>query len=92
MRRSSLTVEGSSLTDEENVVTQTSDLLTIDQVAQRLGLPKQTLAQWRYLGRGPAFIKLGPKSVRYAASDVDTWLDSQRTTPSTNRPSLAATS
>lgn len=69
-----------------------TDLLTIDQVARRLGVQKQTLAQWRYLGRGPAFIKLGPKSVRYAGTDVDAWLDAQRTTPSTSQPALAVSS
>lgn len=68
-----------------------TELLTIEQVAGRLGVPKQTLATWRYLGRGPAFIKLGPKSVRYAAADVDAWLESQRTNQTGQPPALAAT-
>lgn len=42
-------------------------------VADRLGLPQKTLAQWRYLGRGPRWVKIG-RHVRYRRSDVDGWL------------------
>ena len=31
----------------------TDDLLTAEQAAKRLGLAEQTLAQWRWLGKGP---------------------------------------
>ncbi len=68
------------------------DLLTTDQVAAKLGVPVRTLRQWRYLGRGPTFIKLGPKSVRYAAGDIDTWLHAQRTTQTGPRPASSPAS
>lgn len=44
------------------------------EVATFLGLPAQTLAQWRYLGKGPRSIKVG-RHVRYRWRDVERWLD-----------------
>lgn len=49
--------------------------------ARYLGLPPRTLEQWRYLGRGPAFVKLGDRHVRYRKSDVDAWLAANTRVP-----------
>ncbi|MGO3152364.1 MAG: helix-turn-helix transcriptional regulator [Galactobacter sp.] len=49
-------------------------LFTPPQLAEHFGVTVQKLAQDRYLGRGPKFIKLG-HSVRYRESDVLAWLD-----------------
>lgn len=38
-----------------------------------------TLEQWRYLKRGPKFIKVG-KLVRYEESDLQEWLEQQTRT------------
>lgn len=51
-------------------------LMTSDDLADYLGVPKKTLEQWRYLGKGPAYAKVG-KHVRYRRSDVDAWVDSR---------------
>lgn len=51
-------------------------LLTPQQVSDYLGIPSGTLANWRYLGRGPAFVHLG-RHVRYREVDVDHWIKSQ---------------
>lgn len=45
-------------------------------VAEWLGTTPGTLAQWRYLGVGPRFIKLGRK-VMYDVADVEAWLNAQ---------------
>lgn len=45
-------------------------------VAELLGTTVGTLAYWRYMGKGPKFIKLG-RAVRYRESDVNAWLDAQ---------------
>jgi len=42
----------------------------------RIEKSQAVLANWRYLGRGPKFIKIG-KSVRYRVADVEEWLDLQ---------------
>lgn len=46
------------------------------EVADYLLVPKATLAQWRYLGQGPRFMKVG-RFVRYRWSDVEAWLGTQ---------------
>ena len=43
------------------------------ELSEFLGLPLGTLANWRYLGRGPTFLHVG-RHVRYRRSDVDRWL------------------
>ena len=52
-------------------------LLTTEQVADSLGLRRNTLEKWRLLGEGPHFIKAG-RQVRYDSEDVDQWLSSRR--------------
>jgi excisionase family DNA binding protein len=39
-----------------------------------LGVPVGTLANWRYQGKGPRFVKVG-RHVRYRRSDVEAWLE-----------------
>ena len=45
-------------------------IYTPKEVADRWGIKTSTLADWRYKGIGPAFIKLGKRAVRYRESDV----------------------
>jgi hypothetical protein len=46
------------------------------QVAEILGRPPRTLRQWRYLGVGPKYLKVGA-AVRYRPHDVEEWLRAQ---------------
>lgn len=55
-----------------------SKLLSIDDVADYLGVPKNTLYQWRTKGYGPTGRRVG-KYVRYRPDDVDAWIDAQET-------------
>lgn len=50
------------------------DVLSIDEVARRLDIPKTTLYGWRYKGKGPRGHRVG-KHLRYRWSDVLTWFD-----------------
>lgn len=52
-------------------------LLTPDEVAQQLAVPRQTLAAWRHRGEGPAYVKLG-RHVRYHTADIDAWVARHR--------------
>jgi len=49
-------------------------LLTSKQTAELLGLPEGTLAQWRSQRRGPPYIKLEGRLVRYRQSDLEDYL------------------
>ena len=52
------------------------ELMTANDVADVLGLSTGTLANWRSLGLGPTYVKLGGR-VRYRASGVNSWVASQ---------------
>ena len=52
----------------------TTVLLTPRQAAEFLGVPESTLAQWRSQRRGPPYIKLELRLVRYRLSDVEAYL------------------
>lgn len=54
----------------------TSPLITPSELSSFIGVPEGTLAQWRYLGKGPAYARLG-RHVRYRRDDVESWLESQ---------------
>jgi len=49
-------------------------LLTIEQVADWLGVPKGTLYQWRSRKQGPRAIKVGG-GLRYRRTEVEAYLD-----------------
>lgn len=51
-----------------------TELLTPSQVSNMLEVPVGTLANWRYLGRGPTFVRIG-RHVRYRGEDVMDWID-----------------
>lgn len=51
-------------------------LLGVEEVSRILGVPVQTLYQWRHLGKGPRAAKIG-RHLRYRAEDVDAWLAEQ---------------
>ena len=48
------------------------ELWTIDDVANYLGVPKQTIYAWRTSGYGPQGFRVG-KHVRWRSSTVITW-------------------
>ncbi|MEF3119735.1 helix-turn-helix domain-containing protein [Kocuria flava] len=56
-------------------------LLTPAELAEYLHTTTGNLAQMRFQGTGPAFIKAGRK-VLYAESDIRTWLAAGRRTQS----------
>jgi excisionase family DNA binding protein len=51
-------------------------LLTLNQVAEYLGVPLATLYQWRHRGEGPRGIKVGGH-VRVRESELERYLDAQ---------------
>jgi excisionase family DNA binding protein len=69
-------------TTKEHTMTATTEvsienpILTIDQAAAYLGIPKATLYTWRTrrVGFGPRAIKIGG-CLRYRRSELDNWID-----------------
>jgi excisionase family DNA binding protein len=52
-------------------------LIGVEELAEYLGVPVQTIYDWRLSGRAPRAYKFG-KHLRFAVSDVQMWLDDQR--------------
>ena len=49
------------------------EILSAEETADFLGVSTSTLANWRYLRRGPAFVRQG-RIVRYTADAPAAWL------------------
>ena len=54
-------------------------LLDDKELSLLLKVSIATLRYWRSRGSGPSFRKVGPHLVRYAPSDVQSWLEAQST-------------
>ncbi len=52
-----------------------AELLTVDDVAAVLRVPKSTLYQWSYQGEGPPVVRVG-RHLRYPGDLLDAWIDS----------------
>ncbi len=52
-------------------------LLTQAQLSEMLQIPVRTLEDWRLIGSGPPYIKLG-RHVRYSAEAVSLWLSDRQ--------------
>jgi excisionase family DNA binding protein len=63
----------------ERFMNETADvepLLSTDEVSRVLVIPAGTLANWRWMGTGPRFLRVG-RHVRYRRTDVEAWIDAQ---------------
>ncbi|MGP6172641.1 helix-turn-helix transcriptional regulator [Corynebacterium sp. A21] len=49
-------------------------MLTIAELVDLLGVSRQTLAEMRNDGTGPAWLRVGKHSVRYPAAEVESWI------------------
>lgn len=49
-------------------------LLSVEEVAEYLGVPVNTLYQWRHKGTGPTAFRVG-RFLRYDPNDVRQWLN-----------------
>ncbi len=60
-------------------------LLTPSQAGALLGMTPGALAQLRYTGQGPAFVKLTAKAIRYRQGDLDAWVEANLRTSTIGR-------
>lgn len=65
-------------------------LLDTPGAAALLGMRPQTLAEWRTTGRGPRFIAVSTRRIRYRRADLDAWLDAQTRTHTRDAGSTTA--
>ena len=60
---------------------QQPDVLSQHELAQRWRLSPRTLERWRWLGHGPAFLRLG-RRIAYRLTDIEAFEAAQRRAPS----------
>jgi len=58
-------------------MTNDNNFLSLEDLAEYLGIPKRTLYAWRYRGEGPTGYRLGGR-IKFRPSDVEEWLCSHR--------------
>jgi len=58
----------------EYVAAPMDALFGADVVALATGSTQRTLETWRSLGKGPEYIRLAGRSVRYRKRDVESWI------------------
>ncbi len=63
------------------------DELSEADAAELLGVTKATLANWRWRGYGPSYLKIGRRII-YLRRDLEEWSTNQRVAPvaAWNRP------
>jgi hypothetical protein len=59
----------------------TNEYLTGREAAAFLRCTPAGLARYRHERRGPAFVRVGKKLIRYRVSDLEEWLESHRVQP-----------
>jgi hypothetical protein len=58
---------------------------TTEELSDFLDVPERTLRQWRWLGKGPRWVKVG-RFIRYPRRDTQDWLDAGADSPEQARP------
>lgn len=53
------------------------ELLTEQQISKLTKIPASTLRSWRKRGRGPRYLRLGDRVVRFRRRDINEWLASR---------------
>lgn len=59
---------------QSNATTTVPKLLSVEDLAAWLDIPKQTIYEWNCARKGPKRLRLG-RHIRYRAEDVLTWLN-----------------
>lgn len=58
-----------------------SGLVKQGVIAEMLSVSAKTMELWRREKRGPAFIRIGKRHIRYSIKDVEDWIEKQREEP-----------
>ncbi len=69
--------EGKPITESNDQSGRPDRLWTVDDLAEFLGVPVNTIYKWRSTGDGPPAYRVG-KHLRFAEHDVHQWLATQR--------------
>lgn len=68
----------------EPSIALTTRLIKPEDAAVMLGINLQTLAVWRCKRRGPMYVKIGGRAVRYPLEQLQAWIDRRTVSPVEN--------
>lgn len=54
-------------------------LLTSEDTAHEIGVTVTTLATWRHQGKGPKFVRIHGRTIRYRRVDIVAWVNQHGT-------------
>lgn len=60
---------------------ETEKLLNVKDAAAIIGANHRTMNNWRNLGRGPAYVKLNKRNVRYSLGDLLAYIEKHKVQP-----------
>lgn len=60
------------------------ELLSTVEAAEWLGLEEATLREWRSDQKGPPYIEISARCIRYALKDLEKYIAERRVVPSVN--------
>lgn len=67
-----------------DVLSQSGGALDTEAAAAYIAHSPETMAKWRWLGRGPAYAKIGGRIV-YRRASLDRWLAEHEVSPKTRK-------
>lgn len=62
------------------MISQKNTSYSVEEAAKILGVSARTLNNWRYLGKGPKYLKMGGK-IRYLERDVNSFIAASAVNP-----------
>jgi excisionase family DNA binding protein len=71
--------------DPQLTVSGLEPLLSIETLAEYVGVPVVTIYRWRTEGKGPCAVRIG-RHLKFALSDVQAWLETVRETQPGTEP------
>ena len=57
---------------------QSVELISERELSRHLAIPRNTLRRWRRLGKGPPWVRIGVRMIRYDTGDLRRWLEQQQ--------------
>ena len=70
---------------ETRVASGLDPLLSIEDLAEYLGVPVTTIYDWRVDGKGPCGVRVG-RHVKFTVTDVLAWIENHRETRPGQQP------
>lgn len=62
-----------AITSPVTLATGNDPWFTAPEVSARYGVTPQTLANWRFAKRGPRYLAMSARAIRYRLSDLVAW-------------------